>query len=60
MHCIILLLYGQGGGWGGHEQSGVWQGIYGTCYLLILERDDIGPHEGENQMRGEGGEKMVA
>ena len=25
---------------------------YSRCYLLILERDDIGPHEGENPMRG--------
>ena len=44
------------------EHGGNTNGIYGTYHLLILEREernkDIRLHDGENEMRGEGRERI--
>ncbi len=46
----------------GGDMGGTRAGICRTYHLLILEREernkDIRLHDGENEMRGEGGERI--
>ena len=52
------VVIGQRGG----DMGGTRTGICGTYHLLILEREernkDIRLHDGENEMRGEGRERI--
>ena len=52
------VVIGQRGG----DMGGTQTGICRTYHLLILEREernkDIRLHDGENEMRGEGGERI--
>jgi hypothetical protein len=52
------VIIGQRGG----DMGGTGTGIWCTYHLLILEREernkDIRLHDGENEIRGEGGERI--